>query len=142
MGDMISIDKVILGIQLINFIITIVVLNYLLIRPVRSQIAARNSLIGGYAAQVEQFTTEASKKLSDYEAALAAARTEATAAREALKEEGQEREQALLAEAQADAQAFVQRERERTAADAKAAMGSLLAQVDVFAGKAVAKILG
>lgn len=142
MGDMISIDPTILGIQLINFLVTVIVLNYLLIRPVRAQIAARNSLIGGYSAQVEQFTTEATKKLVDYESALAAARTDATAAREALKAEGQTREQSLLAEAQADAQAFVQQERARTAADAKAAMASLLAQVDVFAGKAVAKILG
>lgn len=142
MGDMISIDPVILGIQLVNFIVTIIVLNYLLIRPVRAQIAARNSLIGGYAAQVEQFTTDAAKKLSDYEAALAAARTDATTAREALKAEGQAREQSLLAEAQADAQSFIQKEKIRTATDAKAAMDSLLAQVDVFAGKAVAKILG
>jgi F-type H+-transporting ATPase subunit b len=141
MGDMINLDGTILY-QLANFIITIIVLNYLLIKPVREQIAARSALLGGYATEAEQFAAKASEKLSSYEGALSAARTEATSVREALKAEGKDREQNLLAAAQADAQNFVQQERTRTAAEAKAALNALLAQVNVFADKAVSRILG
>ncbi len=141
MGDMISLDFTFF-IQLANLVITILVLNVLLIKPVRDQISTRTALTSGYAAQVEQFTKEASEKLSSYEKALATARVEATAAREALKAEGKAQEQSLFAATQADAQAFVQSAKVKTAADAMAAMDSLLAKVDTFAAKASAKILG
>lgn len=141
MGNMIDLDPT-LFIQLANFLITIVVLNFLLIKPVRDQISARKDLTAGYAADIENFTAEASQKLSTYEATLAEARAHAAVSRDAIKAEGLSKEQELLQAAHSEAQSFLLSSREQTAKDAKAAMSSLLSQVNDFAAKAMKKILG
>lgn len=141
MDNMIDLDVTIF-IQLINFLITIVVLNFLLIQPVRKQLSARNALTSGYAADIEKFTSEASEKLSGYEAALADARAAAAQARDTIKAEGSAREMELVHKAQAEAQVFLQTSRDETAKDAQAAMNSLLSQVNDFAKTAMKKILG
>ena len=69
MGNMIDLDVTIF-VQLANFLITLVVLNYLLIKPVRDQIAARSALTSGYASDIERFTSQAEEKLSDSQTAL------------------------------------------------------------------------
>ena len=141
MGNLISFDHTFF-IQLVNFLITLVVLNFLLIKPVRDQISARKTLTDGYAADVARFTQEADMKLRGYEETLSAARVEASKAREAAKEEGRGREQQLLAAAQSDAQKFVLAARADTAKDMKAAGDALAARVDAFAAQAISKILG
>lgn len=141
MGNMIDLNFT-LVIQLVNFLITLVVLNFILIRPVRDQIAARSALTSGYISDIEKFSSEASTKVSSYEAALADARSKASLARDALKSEGQAQEQAMLQVAHAETQAFLQSSKDKTAAEANAAKKALLSQVDDYAAKAVAKILG
>ncbi len=141
MGNLIEFDQTFL-IQLVNFLVTLIVLNFLLIKPVRNQIAARKALTEGCAADITRFTQEADAKLGGYEETLSAARAEAGKAREAAKEEGRKREQQVLATAQADAQAFLQASRADTAKSMKAAGDALGAQVDAFASQAISKILG
>ena len=141
MDNMIFLDETIF-VQLANFLIAIVVLNFLLIKPVRQQIAARSSLTTGYTADIEKFTAEASEKLNSYEAALADARAKASIARESIKADGTAKEQELVKKAHADAQTFLQSSREETAKESAAAMKTLLSQVNDLAAKAMAKILG
>lgn len=141
MDNMIDLDAT-LFIQLANFLITLVVLNFLLIKPVREQIASRKALTTGYADSIEKFSAAASEKLSGYEAALADARANAAQAREAITAQGAAREQELLQTAHADAGAYLQSSREQTAKDAQAAMKTLLSQVNDLAAKAMSKILG
>ena len=141
MGNMINLDGT-LFIQLANFLITLVVLNFLLIGPVRRQIAARSALTSGYLSDIEKFNADAATKVSTYESALADARTKASVARDALKAEGQAQEQAMVQAAHSEAQTYLRSSKEQTAADAKAAMKTLLSQVNVYAAKAVDKILG
>lgn len=141
MGNMIDLDVTIF-VQLANFLITLVVLNYLLIKPVRDQIAARSALTSGYASDIERFTSQAEEKLSGYEAALSEARSKASQARESIKAEGAAKEQSVLQAAHLEAQSFLQSSREQTAREAKAATDSLLANVNVYAEKALSKILG
>ena len=141
MENMIDIDYTIF-IQLVNFLVTIVVLNFLLIKPVRDQISARNSLLLGYANEATSFAEKADAKLSQYEAALAEARALAGQARDALKAEGLAQEQHILSDSHAEAQAFLNASREQIAQESKAAMKTLLSQVDTFAAKAMGKILG
>lgn len=141
MGNMIELD-ITLVIQLVNFLITIVALNYLLIKPVRNQITARSALISEYTGIIEEFNAKASKKLATYETALAEARKEAALTREHIKTHGIEAEKEMIEAANANAQAFLESSREDSARNAKAAMNSLLSQVDGFASKAMSKILG
>lgn len=141
MGNMIDIDHTIV-IQLVNFLIAIVVLNYLLIKPVREQITARKTLTTSYAADIELFVAEADKKISTYESALAEARAHASINRDAIKADGLSKQRDLLEQAQNDAQVFLLSSREQAAKDATAAMRSLVSQVNSFADKAIKKILG
>lgn len=141
MGNMIDLDITIV-VQLINFLIAIVGINYLLVKPVRQQITARNELTAGYATDIEKFTAEASEKISGYESALYEARSRASVSRDAIKAEGVMKGQELVEQAQSEAQTFLQSSREQTAKEVKAAMDSLLSQVDVFASSAMKKILG
>ena len=141
MDNMISLDST-LFIQMANFLITLVVLNFLLIKPVRQQIAARSALTSGSLSDIEKFNAEAAAKVSAYETSLADARAKASLARDGLKAEGQAQEQSMLQSAHAEAQAYLQASKKQVAADAKAAMNTLLSQVNVYAAKAVDKILG
>lgn len=141
MGNMIELD-ITLVIQLVNFLIAIVVLNYLLIKPIRNQITVRNALITEYTNAIEEFNAKASGKLANYEAALAEARKEAALTREHIKSHGLEAEKEMIEAANAKAQAILESSREDSARNAKAAMNSLLSQVDGFASKAMSKILG
>lgn len=141
MDNMINLDHT-LFIQLVNFLITLVVLNFLLIKPVRNQIAQRNQLIAAQSEEIEAFSSQASEKLSSYEKSLAEARSQASLAREALKAEGADKEQQLIQAAQSEAQAYLQTSREEVKKDVKSAMASLQSQVNDFAEKAIAKILG
>ena len=141
MEDMIKLDSTIV-IQLINFIVTIVFLNYLLIKPVREQIGTRNKLIEGYANEIATFTESASQKIASYEAALTQARSNAIQAREAVKAEAVTEEHKIIAKAQAEAQAFIAQSRERVAKESQQATQVLLSRVDDFAAKAMNKIFG
>jgi len=141
MDNMIRLDWTIF-IQMANFLITLVVLNYLLIKPVREQIAARKALTSGYAADIEAFSSKASEKLSGYEAALAEARVQAGDARENIKAQGAAQEQEILHAAHTDAHAYLQSSRAQTAKEVQAAMKTLLSQVNDLAAKAGPRILG
>ncbi len=141
MNNMIDLN-ITLFIQLANFLVTVVVLNYLLIKPIRNQIAARKELTAGYADAIEKFTAEAAAKLSNYEQALSGARAEAALAREALKAEGVAQEQKTVQAAHSQAQAYLLSSREQVAKEARTAMDILLSQVNTLAEKAMSKILG
>ena len=141
MDNMIEFD-VTLFIQLANFLITLVALNYLLIKPIRQQIAARNALTSSYAADIEAFTSKASEKLSGYEAALAEVRAQAGQAREAIKSQGRAREREILHAANAEAHAYLHTSRAKAVKEVQAAMKTLLSQVNDLAAKAASKILG
>ncbi|MDR2161187.1 MAG: ATP synthase F0 subunit B [Desulfovibrio sp.] len=141
MGNIISLDETFFF-QLANFLITIVVLNFLLIRPVRRQIAERAALTAGQAADIERLAAEAQARLAAHESALAEARARAFALREEMKTQGRSREQDILEAAQAEARDFLDASREEVDRQSREAMQTLLAQVDVFAARAAAKLLG
>ena len=139
MGNIIAVDETIF-IQLANFLITVVVLNYLLIKPVRRQIAARREFALAHTSAIEAFSSEADAKITAYESALSEARAAAAAAREQLKNEGHVKEQEILGAAQTNAQNFLRASREDVSRETKAAMNTLMGQIDGYAAKAASKI--
>ena len=139
MGNMIAVDETIL-IQLVNFLVTIVVLNYLLIKPIREQIANRRRFGQSHTESIESFTAEANAKLAAYEAALSEARANAAAARDIHKTEGRAKEQEIIGAAQTEAQKFLRASRDDVSRESKAAMEALLGQVNDFAARAASRI--
>lgn len=131
-----------LVIQFVNFIVTIVVLDFLLIRPIRNIVKKRRDLASGMLSDAEQFTTEAAEKLESYEAALAKAREAAAKVREERKLEAVVKEGELLQAAQRDAQEFLRESREQTRASVAKTMADMKKRIPDLADLAVSRLLG
>jgi len=128
-------------IQFGNFILTLGVLNFLLIRPVRNMISKRNDHMAGMVDSAEKFTSDAETKLKDYQKQLDAARQEGTTKRNALKDEGSAEEKGILSAAGEKAAAALKAERQTVASEVESAMSGLKGQVDALAGKVTDKVL-
>ncbi len=129
-------------IQLVNFLVTLVVLNALLIRPIRGIIKLRADKMSGLMDEAETFLAEADQKLQNYETALANARSEAAGIRDAKKAEGLVEEQSLITTASGNAHTILQTSRKQIATEMDQAMVTLKSQVDTLAEKAAGKVLG
>ncbi len=138
---MIDIDKTIL-IQLVNFIITIIALNFLLIDPIRQIIKKRQGLMAEKLGKIEQFATQSEAKVRDYEAVLAEARKQGVETRNAMKGEGGKEEQAIMASAGQEAASILKTARADIASQSEGALGQLRKEVEKYAAKATEKLLG
>lgn len=127
--------------QLVNFLVTLAVLNYLLIKPVRDIIKKRRDLASGLLSDAENFTAEAAKKLDGYETALAKAREEAANAREARRAEAAARETDIVDAARKEAQEFLHASREETRAAVADAMADMRKRIPALSQLAVARLL-
>ena len=128
-------------VQLVNFVLILILLNVILIGPIRRVLKKRAEFVASQMEGIESFTQSADTKLADYEKALDAARQEATAGRLAMKAEGVAKEKTLLDAAAADAATTVQEARVQIASQAATAKKALGAGVEGLASKAVAKVL-
>lgn len=130
-----------LAIQLVNFIIALVVLNYVLIRPIRNILQKRRDIVNGLISETEKQNSDAGTRIQKYEADLDAARSAAAEQRDAIKQQGLDAERGILADAQNEAQTFLQKTHREVELEVAEVMKSLRAQVDAMAGKVVAKVL-
>lgn len=129
-------------IQLVNFLVTLVVLNWLLVRPIREAIKKRGETMAALANEAQDFSGKAREKLDGYEEALAEARRQAGESRDQMKLEGQQEEKAIVDEAQQLAQSKLSEARQDIAGQRESAMSALRARVQPMAEQAAAKILG
>lgn len=128
-------------VQLVNFVLILILLNVILVGPIRRILKKRAQFVSSQMEEIESFTTGADTKLADYEKALDAARQEATAARLAMKAEGQAKEKSVLDAAAAEAAGTVKEARTQIASQTETAKKALQAGVGGLASKAVAKVL-
>jgi F-type H+-transporting ATPase subunit b len=128
-------------VQFVNFLLILILLNVILIGPIRRILKKRAAFVASQMEGIESFTTTADTKLKDYEKALDQARQQATAGRLELKAEGLAKEKALLEAAGAEAAGQVQAARADITAQANAAREALKAGVSGLASKAVGKVL-
>lgn len=128
-------------VQFVNFLLILILLNVILIGPIRRILKKRAEFVASQMDGIESFATAADTKLKDYEKSLDAARQAATAERTAMKAEGLAKEKTLLDAAGAEAASTVQAARADIAAQSAAAQKALLAGVSGLASKAVAKVL-
>lgn len=128
--------------QSVNFLVTLVVLNFILLKPVREMIRKRKEFMAGQMGQIEKFTTDAEGKLKNYEEQLAAARKEGNEIRVQFKDEAVAQETKLLSAAGEDAASVLKAARVEIDGQVKLAMDQLSKDVETFAAKATDKILG
>ena len=138
---MIDIDITVV-IQLVIFLFTIVVLNLLLVKPIREIIKKREAHLSGMLAEAEKFTDQADGKLQNYEAELAKARAAGAEERNVFKGQAAEQEKAILEQAAGETQAEMQNVKAQVARDVETAMSTLRGQVGALARKAAEKVLG
>lgn len=129
-------------VQFVNFIITLFVLNYLLVSPIREIIKKRKDMMGGLVGDTEKFTAAADEKLANYKKALDEARMQGADKRTSMKDEGAAEEKAILSAANQEAAETLKAERKAVDAEVESAMAGLKGQIDGLADKAVAKVLG
>lgn len=137
---MIDLDYTLI-VQFINFVITLVVLNFILIKPVRGIIKKRADTLGNLLSGAEEFNAKAEEKLTGYQKALDEARAQGTAERNAVKEAGLEKEKEIISAASGEAQAKLAEQRKAISQEADTATAALKGQVDAMAAKVAGKIL-
>ena len=128
--------------QLVNFFVALILLNVLLIRPIRNIIRQRKSVVDGMGSEADSFEEQAAQRLADYEAQLQGARQEAGKNRAEARAAGAAEQAALVSAAQQEAQTIMAQARETLRGEADAAMSQLRGRIDEFADKAVARVLG
>jgi F-type H+-transporting ATPase subunit b len=128
-------------IQIVNFTIALLVLNWLIIQPVRAIMLKRREVAEGLAGEAGKLSDSAAQLLKNYEVELDAARAAAAEQREAVRRQGLEAERLVLESAQGEAHGFLQKSRREMEQGLETARRALRAQVDVLAGKVVRKVL-
>lgn len=140
-GRMLDINITLL-IQLVNFLVTLAVLDFLLIKPIRGIIRKRRDLATGILSEAEHFTSEAAEKLENYEAALVKAREEAATLRETRKNDAVVKEADMLETARKDAQDFLQASRDETRAAMAEAAAAMEKRIPDLSQLVVSRLLG
>ncbi len=128
-------------IQFVNFLITLMVLNLILYRPIRGILKRRAEHLAARLAEVEGFNAEAAQKLGDYEKALSEARGQAHVVRTGKQEEGHGEEKNIIDGASREAASFISAARQEIASETETALTALTGKVDAYAKEATGKIL-
>ncbi len=128
-------------IQVVNFFIAVIVLNYLLIRPVREMLKQRRAKMDDLLASAEAFNSSAAEQISSYQAALGCARQEAAALRATARADALAGQQALLGEEGRLAQEKLTQEKLAVQKEKDDARAALAKQVKPLAAKAAARVL-
>ena len=129
-------------IQLINFILLLIVLNFVVYKPIRGILAKRRDKIAGLNGDITTNTEGVKSKEEELEALRLEANKQGARAREELKGEGQAEERKLIDAATAEMEASVAKVRAEVAEDIGRARDELKGQVQAFGASLAQKILG
>lgn len=124
------------------FLVTMVALNVLLVRPFREYLESREQATDGARDEATSLEAEAADKLGTLEARLADARSRAADAREAVRQEGLDYEAATLRKARGAAEARLEEALQGIAAEREAAGRSLRDSASVLSTDIAARVLG
>jgi F-type H+-transporting ATPase subunit b len=129
-------------VQVINFLAILILLNVVLIAPIRRVLKRRADALASQASEIDGFTSTADSKIKNYQAVLEEARRAAATARLSLREAGLAQEKTILEAAGAQAGDTLKAARAQVATESKAAFATMLAGVTGMADRAASKILG
>ena len=127
--------------QLANFFIALVLLNVLLIKPVREVLRKRQQILDDMTGEAGSFEEKAEASLKNYESQLAQARQDATAAREASRAAGVAEQQGIVEAAQKTSREILDEARRSLQEQANATLASLRAQVAAVSQRVADKLV-
>ena len=128
--------------QLVNFLVLVLLLNALLFKPIRKQLADRVDLISGAKAKSAAVDKEVQEKLAAYEARMREIRAGAADERGALKKEAQQQEAAILEKARTEASQSLASIKAKVAQEAQEARRLLKESAETLSSEICEKVLG
>lgn len=131
-----------LGLQFVNFIILLIILNKILYRPLMNVIAERREAIDGSYQRAKSLEADIEDKMERYQQQLSEAKAAANAERNTVKKTAIEEEAVLLSEAHTKATTRLQVIRARVAGEAAEASKTLKSEAESLAGLIAVKVLG
>lgn len=130
------------GIQIINFILLIFVLNLVLYKPIRNMLIQRNNKIEGLEQNIQNSHDDVKEKESAWNTGLREARSKGLKQKESLILEAQEQEKQIVDQINQKAQADLSQIRRKIEQDIDGVRTSLQDEIDGFADAISQKILG
>lgn len=138
---MISVDWTI-GLQFVNFIVLLIILNKMLYRPLMNVVAKRREAIEGSHGRAQSLEADIEEKMRHYQQQLSDAKQVANDERSKLKKAATDEEAVLLSDAQAKAAARLQSIKAQVAVEATEASNLLKKEAGALADQISTKILG
>jgi len=138
---MIDIDWT-LGVQILNFLVLVFLLNLVLFRPIRKSLQDRQNRLAAYEVKLSVLADNREGVLGEVDEKLTAARREGLGLREGLRQEGSQAEGSLLEQVKREVDAEWTRVEAKIKADVGKARKALQAQAQDFALSLATKILG
>lgn len=131
-----------LGLQFVNFIILLIVLNKMLYRPLLKVLAERRATIDDSHAKAKSLEADIDEKMQRYQQQLNDAKRVANDERTALKKAAAEEETGMLADAHGKASDRLQTIKNKVADEAAEASKTLKSEAEALAGQIATKVLG
>lgn len=128
-------------IQLINFFISLLIINSLIIKPIRGVIARRKSIIDADNNDTENFTQSMNSHNLQYEERLKAVRSKIAEERDEYKKSAEDAARSVLGKANDEARVIRQESTQKIQSESREALQALQANVSAFSKEALAKIL-
>lgn len=138
---MISIDKT-LFLQMLNFIILMIALNYLLYRPLLGIIEKRKKILESSTEEVERLKRTIEDKQREYEEKLRLAKQEALEVKARLLKEANDEAKAMIDEKRNKIPALMAEVQERVSKEMEAARKILHGQAKDLSREIAEKVLG
>ncbi len=129
-------------IQLINFIVLLIALNFILFRPVLAIMRERQQTIGGAFSDAKTAQEKMNSLMEQYNVSLADAKTKATAAYNALYQQGLDAQRDMISAERAKATELLDKARGEIAAASSAAKADLKKDAEKLAQDISSKLLG
>jgi len=131
-----------LGLQFLNFIILLIILNKLLYRPLTNIISQRREKVEGSYARAKDLEADIDEKMERYQQQLSDAKVLANEERNKLKKAASEEEATLLSEAHGKATTRLRAIKDQVAGEAEEASKTLKSEAESLAGQIATKVLG
>lgn len=131
-----------LGLQFVNFIILLMILNKILYRPLMNIIAERRGTIEGSYDRAKSLEADIEDKMQRYQQQLSEAKLAANDERNKLRKTATEEETKILSEAQGKASSRLQAIKAQVGDEAAAASKKLKSEAQSLGTQIATKILG
>ena len=129
-------------IQMANFLVLILILNFLLFKPVLKIIEARNKKLEESKGEVSSLDETIERKMAQYEERIRQARAEAALQRDAVTEEGTEQSKEIIGKVRDEISKKLEGFKAQLQKETDEARGSLREQTRTIAAEISEKVLG